>query len=208
MCEQHSSDPVLNCWYAPANQGDTFGIRHDEIYFHEDIIPSQPVTSYAVLIRGSPRSAGTSVDGGIGENESLLSVPSINDSDVMLNRAASLVDELMKARDFYLSSEFNQDVIKKTPLSMQWYNYIFSCSMQFLPGSIERYKAPAGHSRHIIVMVRGNMYKVDLTYSTEVGEEKRITGNELKVSSLILYPPERPEQHALLQRREVLAYYI
>lgn len=208
MCEQHSSDPVLNCWYAPANQGDTFGIRHDEIYFHEEIIPSQPVTSYAVLIRGSPRSAGTSVDGGIGENENLLSVASINDSDVMLNRAASLVDGLMKARDFYLSSEFNQDVIKKTPLSMQWYNYIFSCSMQFLPGSIERYKAPAGHSRHIIVMVRGNMYKVDLTYSTEDGEEKKITGNELKVSSLILYPPERPEQHALLQRREVLAYYI
>ncbi|KAL9967377.1 hypothetical protein ACROYT_G025586 [Oculina patagonica] len=181
MCEQHSSDTVHNCWYAPANHGDTFGIRHDEIYFHEDIIPSQPVTSYAVLIRGSPGNPGTSVDGGIGENESSLNVASINNPDVMVDRAASLVDGLiMKARDFYMSSEFNQDVIKKTPLSMQWYNYIFSCSMQFLPGSIERYKAPAGHSRHIIVMMRGNMYKMDLIYSNEDGQEKRITGNELK----------------------------
>lgn len=186
MCEQHSSDSVHNCWYAPANHGDTFGIRHDEIYFHEDIIPSQPVTSYAVLIRGSPGSAGTSVDGGIGENDSLLKAASINNPDVMVDRAASLIDGLMKARDFYMSSEFNQDVIKKTPLSMQWYNYIFSCSIQFLPGSIERYKAPAGHSRHIIVMVRGNMYKVDLIYSSEDGQEKRISGNKLKVSSLKL----------------------
>ena len=66
---------------------------------------------------------------------------------------------------------------------MQWYNYIFSCSMQFLPGSIERYKAPAGHSRHIIVMVRGNMYKVDVTCSNEDGQEIGITNNELRVSS-------------------------
>lgn len=187
MSEQHSIDPVHNCWYAPANHGDTFGIRHDEIYFHQDIIPSQPVTSYAVLIRGSPRNAGTSVDGGIGENESSLNVSSINCPEVMVNRAVSLIDGLMKARDFYMSSEFSQDVIRKTPLSMQWYNYIFSCSMQFFPGSIERYKAPAGHSRHIIVMVRGNMYKVDLSYSNEEGQEKRITGDELKVSSLSNY---------------------
>ena len=188
MCERHSSDPVHNCWYTPANQGDTFGIRHDEIYFHEDIIPSQPVTSYGVLIRGSPRSTGTSVDGGIGENESTSNVASQVDcpAEVMVNRATSLIDGLLKARDFYMSSDFNQDMIKKTPLSMQWYNYIFSCSMQFLPGSIERYKAPEGHSRHIIVMVRGNMYKVDLTYISGDGQEKRITINQLKVSSLKL----------------------
>ena len=173
-----------NCWYAPANHGDTFGIRHDEIYFHEDIIPSQPVTSYAVLIRGSPSDAGTSVDGGIGEHLSSHHDSSTSCQDVLINRAASLVDGLMKARDFYKSSEFTEDAIKTTPLSMQWYNYIFSCSMQFLPGSIERYKAPENHSRHMIVMVRGNMYKVDLLCSDEEGEEKAIPGNQLKVSGL------------------------
>lgn len=56
--------------------------------------------------------------------------------------------------------------------------------MQFLPGSIERYKAPAGRSRHIIVMVRGNMYKVDLTCINENGQEIGLTNNELGVSSL------------------------
>lgn len=185
MCEQHCRDPVHNCWYAPANHGDTFGIRHDEIYFHEDIIPSQPVTSYAVLIRGSPRGAGTSVEGGIGDQDSKNSrdVSSAKQPDVMVDRAVSLIDGLMKTRDFYMSSEFNGDVRKKTPLSMQWYNYIFSCTMQFLPGSIERYKAPAAHSRHIIVMVRGNMYKVDLTCTNEDGQEIGITNNELRVSS-------------------------
>jgi len=183
MYEQHSRDPVHNCWYAPANHGDTFGIRHDEIYFHEDIIPSQPVTSYAVLIRGSPRNAGTSVEGGIGEFKSSRDVSSTNQPNVMVDRAVSLIDGLMKARDFYMSSESNQDVIKETPLSMQWYNYIFSCSMQFLPGSIGRYKAPAGHSRHIIVMVRGNMYKVDVACSNEDGQEIGIANNELRVSS-------------------------
>ena len=104
-------------------------------------------------------------------------------AEVMVNRASFLIDGLLKARDFYMSSDFNQDMIKKTPLSMQWYNYIFSCSMQFLPGSIERYKAPADHSRHIIVMVRGNMYKVDLTYISRDGQEKRLTNNQLKVRS-------------------------
>lgn len=132
MCEQHSRDPVHNCWYAPANHGDTFGIRHDEIYFNEDIIPSQPVTSYAVLIRGSPQNAGASVEGGTGEFKSCRDVSSTNYPDVMVSRAVSLIDGLMKARDFYMSSEFNQDVMKKTPLSMQWYiNYIFSCSCSF-----------------------------------------------------------------------------
>ena len=184
MCEKHATDPVHNCWYAPANHGDTFGIRHDEIYFHEDIIPSQPVTSYAVLIRGSPRNVGTSVDCGIGENNSLSNDFSLKYPDVMIDRAATLIDGLMKARDFYLSSDFTQDVIRKTPLSMQWYNYIFSCTMQFLPGSIERYKAPSAQSRHIIVMVRGNMYKVDLVSVNNKGQEMRITANELKVSSL------------------------
>lgn len=182
ICEQHFRDPVTNCWYAPANHGDTFGIRHDEIHFHEDIIPSQPVTSYAVLIRGSSRNAGTSVEGGIGEFKSSRDVSSTSQPDVVVDRAVSLIDGLMKARDFYMSSEFNQDVIKKTPLSMQWYNYIFSCSMQFAPGSIERYKAPADRSRHIIVMVRGNMYKMDLTCSNEDGQEIGITNNELRVS--------------------------
>ncbi|XP_020612759.1 uncharacterized protein LOC110051124 isoform X1 [Orbicella faveolata] len=180
MREQHTRDPVHNCWYAPANHGDTFGIRHDEIYFHEDIIPSQPVTSYAVLIRGSSRNAGTSVEGGIGEFKSSRDVSSTSQPDAMVDRAVSLIDGLMKARDFYMSSEFNQDVIKETPLSMQWYNYIFSCSMQFLPGSIERYKAPAGHSRHIIVMVRGNMYKVDLTCTNEDGQEIGTANNDLR----------------------------
>ena len=100
----------------------------------------------------------------------------------MINRATSLIEGLMKARDFYKSSEFAQDAIKTTALSMQWYNYIFSCSMQFLPGSIERYKAPESHSRHIVVMVRGNMYKLDMIDSDEEGQDKTITGSQLKVS--------------------------
>ena len=183
MREQHFGDPVHNCWYAPANHGETFGIRHDEIYFHGGIIPPQPLTSYAVLIRGSSRNTGTSVEGGIGEFNTLRDVSLTSQSDLIVDRAVSLIDGLMKARDFYMSSDFNQDVIKKTPLSMQWYNYIFSCSMQFLPGSIERYKAPAGDSRHIIVMVRGNMYKVDLTCTNKDGQEIGITNNELRVSS-------------------------
>ena len=133
MCAQHYDDPALNCWYAPANHGDTFGIRHDEIYFHEDIIPSQPVTSYAVLIRGSPTDAGTSVAGGIGERINSYNDSSKSCKDAMINRAASLINGLIEARDFYLSSEFTQDAIKTTALSMQWYNYIFSCSMQFFP---------------------------------------------------------------------------
>lgn len=186
MCELHSKDPINHCWYAPADHGDTFGIRHDEVYFHQDIIPSQPVTSYGVLIRGSPRHAGTSVEGGIAENETPLtdSVPVSSKAreDVMVGRAASLIDGLMKARDFYNSVEFDQDTIKGTPLSMQWYNYIFSCSMQFRPGSIERYKAPEDQSRHIIVMVRGNMYKLDLIHTNENGKEKKITDNQLRVS--------------------------
>ena len=171
-----------NCWYAPSNHGDTFGIRHDEAYFHEDIIPTQPVTSYAVLIRGSPEDAGTSIDGGIGERITANDVSSRNHEDVMINRATSLIHGLMKARDFYKSSEFAQDAIKTTALSMQWYNYIFSCSIQFRPGSIERYKACDTHSRHIVVMVRGNMYKLDMMIdSDEEGEEKTITSSQLKV---------------------------
>ena len=69
---------------------------------------------------------------------------------------------------------------------MQWYNYIFSCSMQFLPGSIERYKAAAGHSRHILEMVRGNMYKMDLTRTNEDEQEIGTANNELRVSSQVL----------------------
>lgn len=104
----------------------------------------------------------------------------------MLNRAVSLVNGLMKARNFYASGEFTQDTIKGKALSMQWYNYIFSCSMQFFPGCIERYKAPDSHSRHIVVMVRGNMYKVELIRSDEEGSEKIITSSQLRVSSLVL----------------------
>lgn len=181
MCAQHYDDPVLNCWYAPASHGDTFGIRHDEIYFHEYIIPSQPVTSYAVLIRGSPTDAGTSVAGGIGERINSHDDSSKSCKDAMINRAVSLINGLMEARDFYSSSEFTQDVIKTTALSMQWYNYV--CSMQFFPGSIERYKCPDSHSRHIIVMVRGNMYKVDLIRSDDKGPEMTITRNQLRVSN-------------------------
>ena len=142
------------------------------------------MTSYAVLIRGSPRDAGTSVAGGIGERINEQDDSSKNCKDAMVNRAASLINGLMEARDFYSSSEFIQDAIKATALSMQWYNYIFSCSMQFFPGSIERYKFPDSHSRHIIVMVRGNMYKVDLIRSDEKGREMTITRNQLKVSYL------------------------
>ncbi|XP_031565684.1 uncharacterized protein LOC116300862 [Actinia tenebrosa] len=184
MCELHSQDPINNCWYAPANHGDTFGIRHDEVYFHQDIIPSQPVTSYGVLIRGSPRHAGTSVEGGIAENETPLAdngtVSSEAREEAMVSRAASLIDGLMKARDFYNSVEFDQDTIKGSPLSMQWYNYIFSCSMQFRPGSIERYKAPEENSKHIIVMVQGHMYKLDLIRTNEHGKERRLTGKQLR----------------------------
>ena len=140
------------------------------------------MTSYAVLIRGSPEDAGTSVDDGIGERIISNDVSSKNRQDAMINRATSLIEGLMKARDFYKSSDFAQDAIKTTALSMQWYNYIFSCSMQFLPGSIERYKAPESHSRHIVVMVRGNMYKLDMIDSDEKGQDKTITGSQLKVS--------------------------
>ena len=180
--KRHCDDPINNCWYAPSNHGDTFGIRHDEIYFHEDIIPSQPVTSYAVLIRGSPKHPGTSVDGGIGEDISSQAVSMQDCGDIMIERASSLIDGLMKARDLYRSTEFTQDVMKTTALSMQWYNYVFSCSMQFFPGSIERYKAPEIHSRHIIVMVRGNMYKLDLIHNDDEGREEIIAKSQLKVS--------------------------
>ena len=78
---------------------DTFGICHDEIYFHEDIIPSQPVTSCAVLIRGSPRNAGTSVEGGFREFKSSRDVSMTSQPDVMVDRAVSLIDGLIKARD-------------------------------------------------------------------------------------------------------------
>ena len=182
LCAQHHDDPIQNCWYAPANHGDTFGIRHDEMYFHEDIIPSQPVTSYAVLIRGSPWDAGTSVDGGIGEHFVSRDDSSKSSKNVTINRAVSLIHGLMKAREFYTSGEFTQDTMKGRALSMQWYNYIFSCSMQFLPGSIERHKAPDSLSRHIVVMVRGNMYKVELIRSDEEGFERIIPSSQLKVS--------------------------
>ena len=175
-----------NCWYAPANHGDTFGIRHDEIYFHEDIIPSQPVTSYAVLIRGSPWDAGTSVDGGIGEHLISRDDSSKSYTNVRINRAVSLIQGLMKAREFYTNGEFSQDTMKSGALSMQWYNYIFSCSMQFLPGSIERYKAPDSLSRHIVVMVRGNIYKVELIRSDEEGFERIIPSSQLKVRSSVI----------------------
>lgn len=180
LCAQHHDDPVQNCWYAPANHGDTFGIRHDEIYFHEDIIPSQPVTSYAVLIRGSPWDAGTSVDGGIGEHFVSRDDSSKSSKNVTINRAVSLIHGLMKAREFYSSGEFTQDTMKGRALSMQWYNYIFSCSMQFLPGSIERHKAPDSLSRHTVVMVRGNMYKVELIRSDEEGFERIIPSSQLE----------------------------
>ena len=180
--KRHFDDPINNCWYAPSNHGDTFGIRHDEIYFHENIIPSQPVTSYAVLIRGSPKHPGTSVDGGIGEDISSHAVSMQDRGDIMIERASSLIDGLMKARDLYRSTEFTQDVMKTTALSMQWYNYVFSCSMQFFPGSIERYKAPEIHSRHITVMIRGNMYKLDLIRNDDEGREEIITKSQLKVS--------------------------
>ena len=180
--KRHCDDLLNNCWYAPSNHGDTFGIRHDEIYFHENIIPSQPVTSYAVLIRGSPKHPGTSVDGGIGEDISSHAVSMQDCGDIMIERASSLIDGLMKARDLYRSTEFTQDVMKTTTLSMQWYNYVFSCSMQFFPGSIERYKAPEIHSRHIIVMIRGNIYKLDLIRNDDEGREEIITKSQLKVS--------------------------
>ena len=180
--KRHCDDLLNNCWYAPSNHGDTFGIRHDEIYFHENIIPSQPVTSYAVLIRGSPKHPGTSVDGGIGEDISSHAVSMQDCGDIMIERASSLIDGLMKARDLYRSSEFTQDVMKTTALSMQWYNYVFSCSMQFFPGSIERYKAPEINSRHIIVMIRGNMYKLDLIHNDDEGREEIITKSQLEVS--------------------------
>lgn len=180
LCAQHHDDPVHSCWYAPSNHGDTFGIRHDEIYFHEDIIPSQPVTSYAVLIRGSPWDAGTSVDGGIGEHLISHDDSSKSYENVTINRAVSLINGLMKARDFYTNGKFSQDTMKNRALSMQWYNYIFSCSMQFLPGSIERYKAPDSLSRHIVVMVRGNMYKVELIRSDKEGFERTIPSRQLK----------------------------
>ena len=180
--KRHCDDSINNCWYAPSNHGDTFGIRHDEIYFHEDIIPSQPVTSYAVLIRGSPKHPGTSVDGGICEDISSHAVSMQDCRDIMIERASSLIDGLMKARDLYRSTEFTQDVMKTTALSMQWYNYVFSCSMHFFPGSIERYKAPEIHSRHIIVMIRGNMYKLNLIRNDDEGREEIITKSQLKVS--------------------------
>jgi hypothetical protein len=160
-----------------------------------------------VLIRGSASHAGTSVEGGISENESPPSkVSSKSQGDVMVDRAISLIDGLMTARNFYKGDEFVQDVVRKIPLSMQWYNYIFSCSMQFRPGSIERYKAPEDHSRHIIVMVRGNIYKVDLICSDEEGREKRMTGNKLKVSDSSndmvsqknLTPPLKPRDYTPL----------
>ncbi|CAH3023881.1 unnamed protein product [Porites evermanni] len=178
--KRHCDDLLNNCWYAPSNHGDTFGIRHDEIYFHENIIPSQPVTSYAVLIRGSPKHPGTSVDGGIGEDISSHAVSMQDCGDIMIERASSLIDGLMKARDLYRSSEYTQDVMKTTALSMQWYNYVFSCSMQFFPGSIERYKAPEINSRHIIVMIRGNMYKLDLIHNDDEGREEIITKSQLE----------------------------
>ncbi|KXJ16566.1 Choline O-acetyltransferase [Exaiptasia diaphana] len=178
MCKNHTDDPVHNCWYAPSNHGDSFGIRHDEIYFHSDIIPSQPVTSYSVLIRGSH--GLTSVYDGIGERLNDIAWSKKMGCDVMVNRSASLINGLMKARNYYMSSEFTQDKIKTTSLSMQWYNYIFSCSMQFFPGSIERYKAPEMHSKHIIVMVRGNMYKLDMMKTDEKGQTRTINERQLK----------------------------
>ena len=65
------------------------------------------MTSYAVLIRGSPRNAGTSVKGGIGDITNSRDVSSTKQPDVMVDHAVSLIDELMKTRDFKMSSEFN-----------------------------------------------------------------------------------------------------
>lgn len=139
------------------------------------------MTSYAVLIRGSAEDAGTWVAGGIGERPTNVNQLEIS-NDAMVNRATSLINGLMKAREYYSSSDITQDKIKNTPLSMQWYNYIFSCSMQFYPGCIERFKAPDSHSKHIIVMVRGNMYKVDMIGCDEEGTERTINDRLLKVS--------------------------
>ena len=99
----------------------------------------------------------------------------------MILRAASLVLALLEVRKSVLNGEIEQDMHKGQPQTMQWYNYVFSSGLVFHSECIERYRAPTEYSRHIVVLIGGAMYKVEVLRSDNMGQEIMPSFAEIKV---------------------------
>lgn len=216
--ENHVHDPRKCCWYCPAECGDRFGIRPDEEYFSLKSTPSQPLTSYSVLIKGNKIAPATCVEDGLAiynkvDNNNNTTMHSIRKRDIdrdsntnqkeyslnlitspglvketehkditpMILRATSLVLALLEVRKSILNDEIEQDCYKGQSQTMQWYNYVFSSGLVLHGGCIERYRAPSVYSHHIMVLIGGAMYQVELLRCNTVGEERMPSFAEIQV---------------------------
>ena len=102
----------------------------------------------------------------------------------MLHRSSLLILSVLNARKFYASKDFKPDEYKGQPLTIQWYSFLFSTSIQFHRELIERYTAPHEYSRHVIVMYRSRAYSVEMIRTDVMGEEVMPTYEEIKVPTI------------------------
>jgi hypothetical protein len=177
---------------------DRFGIRPGERFFDASTLPPQVQMSYAIVLRGTTHDPNTSIVDGLGEDTINNNNGNIKEklypdrlqfeaSFPMLHRATSLILSVLKTRAFYAGGDFTPDEYKGQSLTMQWYSYLFSTSIQFHRELIERYTAPREYSRHIVVMCRGRVYNVELIRKDVMGEEVMPTYEEIKVNVMLIY---------------------
>lgn len=181
---------------------DRFSIRPGETFFDVSTLPaSQVQMSYAIVLRGLTHDANTSIVDGLGEDVDVNMNNETNSKDKlypdrlqmetclpMLHRSSLLILSVLKAREFYIRQDFKPDEYKSQPLTMQWYGFLFSTSVQFHCELIERYTAPRGYSRHVIIMYRGRVYSVDMIRTDVMGEEVMPTYEEIKVLAFASLP--------------------
>lgn len=173
-----------NCWYCPKLADDRFGIRPGETIFDASTLPNQVQVSYGIVIRGLAHDPSTSILDGLGEdkNNNNKTVSQLQDgTSPMIHRATLLILSILKAREFYCGDQFNPDMYKDNPLTMQWYSYLFGTSIQFHRELIERYTTSREYSRHIVVIYKEKLYKVHLIRKDVMDEDVMPTYEEVKV---------------------------
>jgi len=189
--QDHEKDEVNKCWYCPPLADDRFGIRPGETILDGSVLPNQVQVSYAIVLRGINNDPSTSILDGLGEdchsdadnNNSIVYPDRLQNeaSSAMVHRTASLLLAILKSREYYRSIKFCPDMYKGKPLTMQWYSYLFSTSLQFHRELVERYTGSREKSTHVVVIYQQRLYKVELIRKDIVGEEVMPSYEEIKV---------------------------
>ncbi|EDO44789.1 predicted protein [Nematostella vectensis] len=181
-------------WYCPASCDDRFGLRPEEPYLQSAELPSQAQVSYSIILRGTRCIPGSSISNGLamdaspinsdeecGHADTSMPFQRSMEFDPIVHRATTLILAILETREFYSSADIGPDFYRRSkPMSMQWYSFLFATSLQVHRDHVERHVTPRARARHVIVMLRGRLYQVQLVRRDAMGAEIMPTYEEVK----------------------------